>query len=136
MHVFKGLWIDPVDKSCLFIPREGQEDANIEARDRRVLSWKEALLKMPEGLASGEPYKVDDRVTRVPRDSAADTVCPGRGALCLPSRPEDCRSSGDPLCASLLISVFSDAFAVTGAFPPLRSASAMTRDGTFWRTGG
>lgn len=48
MHVLEGLYIGPVDRSCLFIPREGQGDANIEDGDRRVFSWKKALLKMPQ----------------------------------------------------------------------------------------
>ena len=128
MHVAKGLYIDPVDKSCLFIPREGQGDANIEAGDRRVLSWKESLPKMPVGASSGEPHEVDNQVTQVPSAPAADTVCTRQGALRLSSRPEECRSSGEPLRASLLFSVFGDAFAITGVFPPLRSASTMTQD--------
>lgn len=84
MHVLEGLYIDPVDRSCLFIPREGQGDANTEDGDRRVFSWKEALLKMPEGVSSGEPHKVDNQVTQVPSAPAADTVCTSQGARAFP----------------------------------------------------
>ena len=108
MHVLEGLYIGPVDRSCLFIPREGQGDANIEDGDRRVFSWKEALLKMPQVNHT----RLTIKLLRYPvrQQQILSALVKGHAPF-LQARAWILRRA-----------------AITGAFPPLGSASTVTQD--------
>ncbi|KAI4539085.1 hypothetical protein MG293_010477 [Ovis ammon polii] len=76
------------------------------------------------GPPAGYCYLRKWRLTAAQRVSNGFQLCVSTSGILRPER----RSSGEPLRASLLLFAFRDAFAITGAFPPLGSASTMTQD--------
>lgn len=86
-----------------------------------------SLLKMPEGVSSGEPHKADNQVI-------SGTQC-AKGRYCLhywrgqsrlSSRPER-RDPQESCCVHHFSLRSVTCFAITGAFPPLGLASTMTQ---------
>lgn len=64
----------------MFVPltRRGQEATLIEAQDRGVLSWKEALLKVQKQSTSGELHKLENWVTSMHNAPAATISALGK----------------------------------------------------------
>lgn len=99
-------WINPAGLYHL----GGQKGGKIEAKERGILSWKEAWSNSQKEVTLGEPHKVKMEVKLLPCSMHRQQIMPAldKENCTFPLSQWCVGAQESRLCASLLVSVFSD----------------------------